>query len=138
MPLNSLRNRSAWILVAVTSAALAVAVPYGILQARGISAREMFELKEKFKLESVTQGTVTKRASGVIKEENFNTGVLLLLVEKVCDEKGGTGVAFANPYCKTKLKEQVDCSGKKIDRYRVEQRTASDSECPPAAAVTLE
>jgi hypothetical protein len=108
-----------------------MAILGGIVHAGGISAREMSELKVKFGLESLIQGTVTKRASGVIKDENVKTGVLLLLVDKVCDDSGGAGVAFANPYCKDKLNEQADCGGVKRDRYRVEQRTPADPPCPP-------
>ena len=125
------RHRSHWILLVGAIAVVTTAILGTIVHAGGITVRELLVLRDTFRLETLVQGTVTKRASGVIKNENADTGVLLLLVDKVCEDSGGNGVAFAKPYCKEKLNEPVDCKGAKKDRYRVEQRTLGDPACPP-------
>jgi len=80
------------------------------------------EAKERFALAQLEVAAANKQASGVIKEEDTKKGILLLQVDQVCAEKGGSAVGFVEPYCKTAL-DPVDCgNGRLLARYRVQQR----------------
>lgn len=95
-------------------------------------------VKAELKLDDlVIADAAEPRASGIIKEEDEKQEYLVLLTRDICKPQGASGVVFVKPYVKKKLDEPADCGGRKIDRYRVEQGTGSETEQPPPIDVTI-
>ena len=93
-----------------------------------ISAEQLTKWRNELGLQRIDQAKIANRQSGVIRLETPD--YLVLATKDVCLAKSD-GTAFVKPYCKCEVTPPAACEGGNKPRWRVEQRSAADPDCPP-------